>query len=91
MSLNSDTACSPHAHDAPPRTSATTEATELARLIPSFSASHSLSLASLADFFLNPTALNALDNALGAFRSSLPLHPNPVVSPIPPRRSLPLR
>jgi hypothetical protein len=70
---------------------ATIEATELALLSPSFSASFSLSLASLAAFFLRPTELNCLVNGLEASSSSLSLHPKPVVSPIPPRRSLPSR
>jgi hypothetical protein len=70
---------------------ATIEATELALLSPSFSASFSLSLASLAAFFLRPTELNCLVNGLGASSSSLSLQPNPVVSPMPPRRSLPSR
>jgi hypothetical protein len=70
---------------------ATIEVTELALLSPCLSASFSLSLASLAAFFLRPTELNCLVNGLGASSSSLSLHPRPVVSPIPPRRSLPSR
>jgi hypothetical protein len=67
---------------------ATIDATELARLRPSFSAFSPISLASFAAFLLPPTQLSYLVNGLGASSSSLSLQPNPVVGPIPPRRCL---
>jgi hypothetical protein len=66
----------------------TFQATELTRLRPTFSASFSISLASFAAFLLPPTELGYLVNGFGASSSSLSLQPNPVVGPIPPRRSL---
>jgi hypothetical protein len=67
------------------------EATELARLRPSFPVSFSLSLTSTAAFLLSPTILSRLVNGFEASSSSLSLQSNPVVGLSPPRRSLPSR
>jgi hypothetical protein len=67
------------------------EAAELTLLRPAFPVSFSLSLASIAAFLLRPTKLSCLVNGFGTSSSSLSLQPNPVVGPIPPRRSLPSR